>query len=66
MSREPTGIPETLYIPEPIRITVSEHTNKLKNEVIRIFNQTERLKLEQKETALKGYLKTFRIKGVEG
>ena len=54
------------YIPEPVKNTASEKLNKLKNDVKRIFNQIERFKIEEIESSLKGYLKTYRIKGVKG
>ena len=55
------------YVPEPVRNITNEKANKLKNEVKKIF---KRLKTEsrigEKETALKGYLKSYRINGVSG
>ena len=60
------------FVPETIRTTVNEKADKLKNDIKLQFNQAEKFepnqKFEpkQKETALKGYLKTFRIDGVDG
>ena len=60
------------FVPETIRTTVNEKADKLKNYIKQLFNQTEKFELKQKfepkqkETALKGYLKTFRIDGVDG
>ena len=60
------------FVPETIRTTVNEKVDKLKNDIKRLFNQTEKFEQKQKfepkqkETALKGYLKTFRIDGVDG
>ena len=53
------------FVPETIRTTVNEKADKLKNDIKRLFNQAEKLEPKQKETALKGYLKTFRIDGVD-
>ena len=54
------------FVPETIRTTVNEKADKLKNDIKQIFNQAEKFEPKQKETALKGYLKTFRIDGVDG
>ena len=53
-------------VPDPIRRTANEKVNKLRSDVKRIFKQAEYFNPRQKETALKGYLKTYRIDGVEG
>ena len=54
------------FVPETIRTTVNEKADKLKNDIKKLFNQAEKFEPKQKETALKGYLKTFRIGGVGG
>ena len=54
------------FVPDPIRRTANEKVNKLRSDVKRIFKQLEDFNPRQKETALKGYLKTYRIDGVEG
>ena len=66
------------FVTETIRTTVNEKADKLKNDIKRLFNQAEKFEPKQKsepkqkfepkqkETALKGYLKTFRIDGVDG
>ena len=55
------------YVPEPVRNITNEKVNKLKNKVKRIFKRLEtEFKIEEKEMALKGYLKSYRINGVTG
>ena len=54
------------FVPDPIRRTANEKVNKLRSDVKRIFKQSEDFNPRQKETALKGYLKTYRIDGIEG
>ena len=54
------------FVPETIRTTLNEKDDKLKNDIKRLFNQAEKFEPKQKEAALKGYLKTYRIDGVEG
>ena len=54
------------FVPETIRNTVNEKADKLKNDIKQLFNRAEKFEPKQKETALKGYLKTFRIDGVDG
>ena len=54
------------YIPEPVRNTTSEKLNKLKNDVKQIFKNLEKFTTEEIEPSLKGYLKTYRINGIEG
>ena len=60
------------FVPETIRTTVNEKADNLKNYIKQLFNQKEKFEPKQnfepkqKETALKGYLKTFRIDGVDG
>ena len=51
------------YVPEPIKKTVNKRVESLKEKVNRIFN---RFTPKERQTAFKGYLKTFRIDGVEG
>ena len=53
------------FVSETIRTTVNEKADKLKNDIKLLFNQAEKFEPKQKETALKGYLKTFRIDGVD-
>ena len=48
-----------------MRKTANEKVKKLRNDVKRIFKQAEKFHPRQKETAFKGYLKTYRIDGVE-
>ena len=52
------------YVPEPVRNITNEKVNKLKNKVKRIFKRLETEFKIEKETALKGYLKSYRINGV--
>ena len=54
------------FVPDPARNTANEKVNKLRSDVKRIFKKAEDFNPRQKETALKGYLKTYRIDGVEG
>ena len=55
------------YVPEPVRNITNEKVNKLKNKVKRIFKRLEtESKIGEKETALKRYLKSYRINGVSG
>ena len=55
------------YVPEPVRNITNEKVNKLKNEINQIFKRLEtEFKIEEKEMALKGYLKSYRINGVSG
>ena len=55
------------YVPEPVRNITNEKVNKLKNKINKIFKRLEtELKIEEKEMALKGYLKSYRINGVSG
>ena len=55
------------YVPEPVRNITNEKVNKLKDKVKRIFKRLEtEFKIEEKEKALKGYLKSYRINGVSG
>ena len=53
------------YVPEPVRNITNEKINKLKNKINQIFKRLEtEFKIEEKEMALKGYLKSYRINGV--
>ena len=54
------------FVPETIRTTVNEKVDKLKNDIKQLYNQAKKFEPKQKETALKGYLKTFGINGVDG
>ena len=55
------------YVPEPVRNITNEKVNKLKNKINQIFKRLEtEFKIEEKEMALKGYLKSYRINGVSG
>ena len=54
-------------VPEPIKKTVNERVDSLKEKVNGIFKRYDNL-LTPKEhkTAIKGYFKTFRVNGVDG
>ena len=55
------------YVPEPVRNITNEKVNKLKNKINQIFKRLETVfKIEEKEKAMKGYLKSYRINGVSG
>ena len=55
------------YVPEPVRNITNEKVDKLKNKINQIFKRLEtEFKIEEKEMALKGYLKLYRINGVSG
>ena len=55
------------YVPEPVRKITNEKVNKLKNKINQIFKRLEtEFKIEEKEMAFKGYLKSYRINGVSG
>ena len=55
------------YVPEPVRNFTNEKVNKLKNKINQIFKRLEtEFKIEEKEMALKGYLKSYSINGVSG
>ena len=55
------------YVPEPVRNITNEKVNKLKNKINQIFKRLEtEFTIEEKEMALKGYLKSYRINGVSG
>ena len=55
------------YVPEPVRNITNENVDKLKNKINQIFKRLEtEFKIEEKEMAMKGYLKSYRINGVSG
>ena len=55
------------YVPEPVRNITNEKVNKLKNKINQIFKRLEtEFKIEEKEKAIKGFLKLYRINGVSG
>ena len=54
-------------VPEPIKKTVNERVNSLKERVNRIFKRYDNLLTPREyKTAIKGYFKTFRVNGVGG
>ena len=54
-------------VPEPIKKTVNERVNSLKERVNRIFKRYDNLLTPREyKTAIKGYFKTFRVNGVDG
>ena len=53
-------------VPEPIKKTVNERVNSLKERVNRIFKRYDNLTPKEHKTAIKGYFKTFRVDGVDG
>ena len=53
-------------VPEPIKKTVNERVNSLKERVNRIFKRYDNLLTPREyKTAIKGYFKTFRVNGVD-
>ena len=54
------------YLSEPIKTTVNRRVDRLKRKVNRIFRRMERLTPKERQTALKGYLKTYRVYGQRG
>ena len=54
------------YVPEPIQRTVNDRVEKLKAKVNEIFGRIDKRKPKAHESAINGYLKTFRIDGQEG
>ena len=54
------------YVPEPIKKNVNKRVESLKEKVNRIFKRFKRFTPKEQETALKGYLKTYRIDGQKG
>ena len=54
-------------VPEPIKKTVNERVNSLKERVNRIFKRYDNLLTPREhKTAIKGYFKTFRVNGIDG
>ena len=54
-------------VPEPIKKTVNERVNSLKERVNRIFKRYDNLLTPREyKTAIKGYFKTFRVNGING
>ena len=54
-------------VPEPIKKTVNERVNSLKERVNGIFKRYDNLLTPREhKTAIKGYFKTFRVNGVDG
>ena len=54
-------------VSEPIKKTVNERVNSLKERVNRIFKRYDNLLTPREyKTAIKGYFKTFRVNGVDG
>ena len=54
-------------VPEPIKKTVNERVESLKERVNRIFKRYDNLLTPREhKTAIKGYFKTFRVNGVDG
>ena len=54
-------------VPEPIKKTVNERVNNLKERVNRIFKRYDNLLTPREhKTAIKGYFKTFRVNGIDG
>ena len=55
------------YVPEPVRNITNEKVNKIKDKVKQVFKRQEtEFKIEEKEKALKRYLKSYRINVVSG
>ena len=54
-------------VPEPIKKTVNERVNSLKERVNGIFKRYDNLLTPREyKTAIKGYFKTFRVNGIDG
>ena len=53
-------------VPEPMKKTVNERVDSLKERVNRIFKRYDNLTPKEHKTAIKGYFKTFRVNGVDG
>jgi len=53
-------------VPKPIKETANENVDSLKEKLNSLFLRDERLTPKEKEKALSGYLKTYRIDGDEG
>ena len=54
------------YVPEAIKKTVNKRVKSLKEKVNRIFKRLDHFTPKEQQTALMGYLKTFRIDGQKG
>lgn len=54
------------YIPEKIKRPINSKIESLKAEVNKIFNRIDKFTPKESETALKGYLKTYRVEGQKG
>ena len=54
------------YFPEPIKKTVDERVDSLKEKVNLIFKKLDQITPKEQQTALAGYLKTYRIDGQIG
>ena len=54
------------YVPKPIKKEVNKKVKDLKEKVNRIFSRLERFTPKERQTALKGSLKTFRVDGQKG
>lgn len=53
-------------VPERIEVPVNKKVNSLKEKVNIIFNRIDKFTPKEHKTALKGYLKTYRIEGRKG
>lgn len=53
-------------VPERIKVPVNKKVNSLKEKVNKIFNRIEKFTPKEHKTAIKGYLKTYRIEGQKG
>lgn len=54
------------HVPEKIKVPVNKKVNSLKEEVNKIFNRIDKFTPKEHKSALKGYLKTYRIDGQKG
>ena len=54
------------YVPEPIKKTVNQQVESLKKQVNQFFKKLDKFVPKEQETALAGYLKTYRIDGQTG
>ena len=54
------------YVPEPIKNVVNERVESLKERIKQIFHKPDKFTPKEWETALAGYLKTYRINGQAG
>jgi len=53
------------YIPEEIKQPVNNKLQSLKERVNEIFNNIDKFTPKERESALNGYFKTYRIDGVK-